>query len=126
MNSYPDRAERLKNGMDRLAEDLPNVMQPFGAVLDGALTDGELDSRTKELIALALAAALRCDPCIAHHAGAVVRSGASKAQIAEALGVAILMAGGAAVAYSVSAMEAVSQYSASEAAEGTQPTGVTP
>jgi AhpD family alkylhydroperoxidase len=115
MTSYPERASRLHKGMDRLAEDIPGVMQPFGAVIDGALTDGELDAKTKELIAIALAAGLRCDPCIAHHAGAVVRTGATRGEIAEALGVAILMAGGPAVAYSVSAMEAVAQYSAAEA-----------
>lgn len=119
MNSYPDRAERLRRGLDRLAEDIPGVLQPFGAVTDGAFMDGALDAKTKELIALAVAAALRCDPCIAHHAGAVVRTGASRSQIAEALGVAIAIAGHPAAACCVSAMEAVAQFTAA----GKSPTG---
>lgn len=110
MTSYPEIADNLSTGMKAMAGDLPRVMEPFGALLEGATSPGALDQKTKELIAFAIAAVLRCDPCIAHHGKAVLRAGASREEIAEALGVAVLMGGGTALAYCVAALEAVDQF----------------
>ena len=112
MKSYPELGGELEAGIAALGGDIPATMGPFGEVVGGALGDGVLDARTKELIALAIAVAVHCDPCIAHHSRAVLKAGASRAEIAEALGVAVLMGGGPAVAYSVAAMQAVDQFSA--------------
>ena len=110
MKSYPQLAEELEKGMGDLAAQIPPTMTPFGEVVSGAMADGLLSAKTKELIALAIAVSVRCDPCIAHHSRAVLKAGATKEEVAEALGVAVLMGGGPAVAYSVSAMEAVGQF----------------
>jgi AhpD family alkylhydroperoxidase len=50
-----------------------------------------LDSKTKELIALAISVAVRCDPCIAFHAQAAVKQGASRDEVTEVMGMAIYM-----------------------------------
>lgn len=112
MKSYPEIAEQLEKGMDELGAKIPSTMTPFGEVVGGALADGLLTGKTKELIALAIAVSVRCDPCIAHHSRAVVKAGATPDEVAEALGVAVLMGGGPAVAYSVAAMDAVKQFTA--------------
>lgn len=112
MKSYPEIAEKLEEGMGALGEAIPSTMTPFGEVVGAALADGVLDAKTKELIALAIAVTVRCDPCIAHHSRAVTNAGASRAEVTEALGVAVLMGGGPAVAYSVSAMDAFDQFKA--------------
>ena len=112
MKSYPELAEELEQGMGALAEKMPQTMAPFADVVSGALSDGALDAKTKELIALAIAVAVRCDPCIAHHSRAVLNAGAKPDEITEALGVSVLMGGGPSVAYSVAAMKAVGQFMA--------------
>ncbi|QHC34919.1 carboxymuconolactone decarboxylase family protein [Komagataeibacter xylinus] len=68
---------------------------------------GHLDAKTRELIALAVAVTTRCDGCISVHSTAAVKAGATKAEIAEALGVAVALNAGAAVVYSSRVLDAV-------------------
>ncbi|WP_328595064.1 carboxymuconolactone decarboxylase family protein [Brucella tritici] len=68
-----------------------------------------LDGNTKELIALALGVATRCQPCIAYHAEGALKAGASREQVAEALAMAIYMGGGPSVMYAAQALEAFDQ-----------------
>jgi AhpD family alkylhydroperoxidase len=69
-----------------------------------------LGAKTRELIALAVAVTLRCDGCIAVHTDAALRHGATKEEIAEALGVAIAVNAGAALVYSTRVMDAVKEH----------------
>jgi AhpD family alkylhydroperoxidase len=77
---------------------------------DGAMADGALSARVKELMALALAVARHCDGCIAYHAKAAARLGATPAEVSEALGVALLMEGGPATYYAPRAWEAYREF----------------
>jgi AhpD family alkylhydroperoxidase len=72
----------------------------------GAKT-AHLDEKTRQLISLAVAVTTRCDGCISVHSQKAVESGATKEEIAEALGVAIAMNAGAALVYSARALDAV-------------------
>ena len=72
--------------------------------------DGALDSKTKELIALAIAVAKQCDGCIASHARAAARRGATVDEVAEALGVAIVMNGGPGTVYAPRAFAAFQEF----------------
>ncbi|WP_202596138.1 carboxymuconolactone decarboxylase family protein [Ensifer adhaerens] len=65
-----------------------------------------LDAKTHELISLAVAVTTRCDGCITAHAAAAKKAGASKQEIAAALGTAIALNAGAAYVYSARAFEA--------------------
>lgn len=67
----------------------------------------QLDEKTRQLISLAVAVTTRCDGCISVHAQKAVDNGATKEQVAEALGVAIAMNAGAALVYSARALDAV-------------------
>ena len=89
---------------------IPEVYKGFGALHDAALTDGALDTRTKELIALAIAVSTECDGCIAAHAHAAVRHGATPQEAAEAIGVSILMSGGPATIYGPRAYAAFTEF----------------
>jgi AhpD family alkylhydroperoxidase len=93
----------------------PEVMKAFGSIAQGALKTNALDGKTKELIALAIAVAVRCDDCIAFHAKAAVAQGASDDEIFEALGMAIYMGAGPSVMYAAHAIEAVRQFAAEQA-----------
>jgi len=115
MKSYPQIQADLESGLETYAGDMPNLMKAFTGVLEEATAPGTLDRKTKELVALAISAVVRCDPCIAHHVKAVREAGAGRGEITEVLGVAILMGGGPALAYSVAAMQAFEQFEADDA-----------
>ncbi|MGG5807893.1 carboxymuconolactone decarboxylase family protein [Falsiroseomonas sp. CW058] len=85
----------------------PELMKGFGALSRGASTTTHLDAKTRELIALAVAVTTRCEGCIDAHARKAKHAGATKEEIAEALGVAIALNAGAALTYSLHVLDAV-------------------
>jgi len=89
---------------------IPDVYKGFGALHDAALAEGALDTKTKELIALAIAISSECDGCIAAHAHAAVLHGATPQEAAEAIGVTILMNGGPATIYGPRAYAAFCEF----------------
>jgi len=89
---------------------IPGAFTAFGALSRTAQAPGALDAKTKELLALAISVAIRCDACIAYHARAVVRVGVTREEAAEALGVAIQMGGGPSVNYGAHALRAYDQF----------------
>jgi AhpD family alkylhydroperoxidase len=93
----------------------PEVMKGFSAIAQAATKANALDAKTKELIALAIGVATRCDDCIAFHAKAALEHGASREEVLEALGMAIYMSAGPAVMYASHAIEAFDQMEPSQA-----------
>jgi AhpD family alkylhydroperoxidase len=73
---------------------IPDVMKNYTALSAAAMADGELSSTVKELMALVIAVTRECDGCIVAHARGALRAGATRQQVAEAMGVAISMNGG--------------------------------
>jgi AhpD family alkylhydroperoxidase len=82
----------------------------FGELHKAAMSPGALDVKTKELIALAIGVIERCDGCIASHAHAAVRAGATRQEAAEAIGVTFLMNGGPATIYGPRAYDAFCEF----------------
>lgn len=99
---------------------IPEVYKGFGELHKAAFSPGELDVKTKELIALAIGVVEGCDGCIASHAQAAVRAGASRAEAAEAIGVTFLMKGGPATIHGPRAYDAFCEF-ADAAAAGDEP-----
>jgi AhpD family alkylhydroperoxidase len=87
--------------------ELPELEKLFGAFSKKALEEGALSPKVKELIAAALSVAVKCEPCLEHHLRQALRKGASEREIAEALGVALLMAGGPAAAWPLKTVDEV-------------------
>lgn len=110
--SYPEFYKDLCDGMGGLGKNAPETMTAFSALHKAGGSDGVLDVKTKELIALSIAVAVRCDGCIAFHVHDAMKAGATREEIVDALGVAILMGGGPAVVYSCAAMKAMEQFEA--------------
>ena len=92
------------------------MMKAFGDLGRAATAAGALDKKTKELIALALSVAVRCDPCIGFHTQTLVKLGATRQEVDETLGVAVYMGGGPSLMYAASAIKAFDEFAA--AAEG--------
>ena len=85
-------------------------MQGFSALAQAATRDGALDRKTKELMALALGVAARCDGCIGFHVEALVRLRATRQEIEETLGMAVYMGGGPSLMYAADAIAAFEQF----------------
>jgi AhpD family alkylhydroperoxidase len=88
----------------KLSPDTLRGEQMLGAA--GQKAD-HLGAKTRELIALAVAVTTRCDGCIAFHAEAAMKHGATREEVAEALGVAVALNAGAALVYSARVLDAV-------------------
>ena len=89
---------------------VPDVYKGFGQLHHAAFEEGALDTKTKELIALAIGVTEGCDGCIASHARAAARAGASRQEAAEAIGVTFLMKGGPATIHGPRAYDAFCEY----------------
>lgn len=109
--NYPEIHEHLEGLIGQLADEAPGAMRGFMRMHEGAIAGGALDSGMKELIALGIAIAVHCDGCIAYHVHDALRAGATRDQIVETIGVAVMMGGGPAVVYGAEALEAVDQFS---------------
>jgi len=108
--NYSELCKELSGNLKKLREDIPEVMQGFSALAQAATRDGALDKKAKELIALALAVAARCDGCIGFHADALVRLGATRQEVEETLGMAVYMGGGPSLMYAADAIAAYEQF----------------
>ncbi len=89
---------------------IPDTMAGFGAMAKAATQTQAVDEKTKEMIALALGVAARCDGCLGYHAKALVRLGATRQEVAEVLGMAIYMGGGPSLMYAADALRAYDQF----------------
>jgi AhpD family alkylhydroperoxidase len=112
---YPARYAKVQANAMRLGSAQPDVMSAFDRFHKAAIATGALDTKTKELIALAISVTAHCDDCIAHHIHDALEAGATRDEIVEALGVAVLMGGGPGMIYATHAIEAVDQFVAVEA-----------
>jgi AhpD family alkylhydroperoxidase len=93
-----------------LRQMIPEVYRGFGEMSTAVLSLGALDSKVKELMAMAIRVVHRCDGCIAAHARGAVLAGASKDEAAEAIGVSLLMQGGPATVYGARAYDAFCEF----------------
>lgn len=93
-----------------LRELIPDVYKGFGGLHAAAFRAGALDAKSKELIALAIAITTHCDGCIAAHAKGAARNGATEAEVAEMIGVAISMNGGPGTVYGPRAFAAFREF----------------
>ena len=89
----------------------PDTLRGYQTLSGAGEKTGHLDAKTRELISLAVAVTTRCDGCITVHTGDALKHGATREEIAEALGVAIAMNAGAALVYSARVMDAVNAHS---------------
>jgi AhpD family alkylhydroperoxidase len=110
MGKARETIEELRAPTRSLREAAPEAWAGFAALHDGAIRDGALPTKVKELMALAIAVVKQCDGCIAYHARAAAQWGATPEEVAEALSVALLMDGGTATVYGPRAWESYHEF----------------
>ncbi|MBK1836333.1 carboxymuconolactone decarboxylase family protein [Azospirillum sp. YIM B02556] len=107
---WPQMTGELSGAIRELRGGAPEVMKAFSGMAQAALKADALDTRTKELIALAIAVAIRCDGCVAFHAEAALKQGATRDEVMETMGMAVYMGAGPSVMYAAQAVEAFDQF----------------
>ena len=108
------RRQELQNGFRDLFKAVPGTMKGFGKMHEAAVSDGVLPTGTKELIALAIGITSHCDGCIAFHVHDALKAGATRSEIEETVGVAVMMGGGPAAVYGADALMALGQFEAED------------
>jgi AhpD family alkylhydroperoxidase len=111
-HDWPELAKALTADLRNLRIGAPDVMKAFSALATSSGAAGALDAKTKELIAVAVSVAVRCDDCIAFHTKAAAQRGATREEILEALGMAVYMGAGPSVMYASHALSAFTQFDA--------------
>ena len=86
--------EEFSKSAAKMQEQAKPMNTAFGNLFNKTMSDGAIDVLNKELIALGIAIAVRCKPCIMLHTQKCLDAGATREQIIEAAGVAVLMGGG--------------------------------
>ena len=118
--NWPQLTKGLSTELKKLRGGAPDVMKAFSSIAQSALNQGALDTKTKELIALGISVAVRCDDCIAFHVKAAVDRGATREEILETLGMAIYMGAGPAAMYASHALGAYAQFAAARTTQASK------
>ena len=107
MLNWNDYRNQILARVGEIGKLSPDTVKGYTTLSGAGAKTGRLDAKTRELIALAVAITLRCDGCITVHTAAAKKLGATKEEIAEALGVAISVNAGAALVYSTRTLDAL-------------------
>jgi AhpD family alkylhydroperoxidase len=107
---YIDYRNHLEERLAQFGKEMPGPMTGFARLHKKAVEDGALNGKTKELMALAISIAIRCEGCIAYHVHDAIQAGATRSELLETLGVALFMGGGPASIYAAHAMDAIDQF----------------
>ncbi len=108
---WKDFMAETEANIGTLSKEVPETVRGFGMMGKAAKTDGALSEKTKEFIALGIAIATRCDSCIGFHVKSLVRLGATREELCEALSMATYMGGGPSFTYSAKALKAFDVFS---------------
>jgi len=116
LKDWPALARDYLGPLRELRGGAPEAMKAFSALAQAAVKPGALDTKTKELVALGISVAIRCDPCVAFHAEAAAKQGATRAEVLETVATAIYMGAGPAAMYAAATLEAFDQFVARQQA----------
>lgn len=110
--SFKQITQDINQALIGFRKEATGTMAGFGAMAQAAMAPGVMSELQKELIALAIGVAMRCDGCIGFHTKALVRLGVTREQLNETLAVAVYMGGGPSLMYAADAIAAWEEMSA--------------
>jgi len=109
---YVQIANDVMTGIGALRQGAPDAIKAFAALSTAATASNAIDTKTKELMALAIGIAVHCDGCVAYHIKMAHQHGATRQEVVETIALAIYMGGGPAAVYGGDAIRAYDQFSA--------------
>jgi AhpD family alkylhydroperoxidase len=102
--SYLASIKETRNELRELYKTIPAATGGFNALSAAVKDNGTLSIKEKEYVALGMAVALRCEPCINFHVDALMRAGATREELGDVLAMAVQMGGGPTLMYSAAAL----------------------
>ena len=109
---YKELTQNISGSLKTLTQDSPDLMKSFNQLSQTAMRDGVIDPKTKEMIALGIGVASRCDGCIGFHVKALVRLGATREELNEMLNMCVYLGGGPSLMYAANVLAAFDEFSA--------------
>jgi AhpD family alkylhydroperoxidase len=109
---FAQTAHEVMAGVGLLRQAAPDTVKAFGALATAATASHAIDTKMKELMALAIGIAVHCDGCVAYHTKMAHQHGATREEVAETVALAVYMGGGPAAVYGADALRAYDQFSA--------------
>jgi AhpD family alkylhydroperoxidase len=113
--AYKDLAHQISSKLKNFRHEIPDTMQGFNAMAAATHTEGALSKKTKELMAMAIGIAVRCQGCLAFHAQACVKLGVTRAEFEEMIQVAVYMGGGPSLMTAAEALLAFEEFGGEQA-----------
>jgi len=108
--NYIQEHQHLEERLTQLGQELPGPMSGFARLHKKAVEEGALATKVKEMMALAISIVVGCDGCLAYHVHDAVQAGATRQELLETIGVALLMGGGPGSIYAAHALDAIEQF----------------
>jgi AhpD family alkylhydroperoxidase len=125
MLDWNEYRQQISSAVGEIAKVSPDTVRGYVQLGGAGAKTGNLDAKTRELIALAVAVTRQCDGCITVHTDAAVKHGATREEIIEALGVAVAINAGAALVYSARTLDAYAARTAATAGSERTPINAT-
>ena len=112
--SYKDAADAVTAGVRLLREGAPDTVKAFTALAIASTASKSLDTKTKELMAVAIGIAVHCEGCIAYHTRAALKAGATREEVVETVALAVYMGGGPSIVFGGDALRAFDEFAAAK------------
>ena len=109
--NWTEFMDETVDNITKMSKEMPETVKGFNMMGGAAKKDGALPEKTKEIMALGIAIATRCDSCIGFHVKSLIRLGITREELIEALAMATYMGGGPSYAYSAKALKAYETFS---------------
>ncbi len=113
--AYKDIVHLINTKMKDFRKEIPETLQGFNMMAAATHHEGALTRKTKELMAMAIGIAARCQGCLGFHAQACVKLGVTRAEFEEMLQVAIYMGGGPSLMTAAEALAAYEEFGGEQA-----------
>jgi AhpD family alkylhydroperoxidase len=108
---YKELKKEVATQIRTLRQTQPDLMAAFSQLAAAGTKEGALSKKTRELVALGIAIACRCDDCIGFHVQTLVKLGTTRAELEDVLGTAVYMGGGPSMMYATHALKAFEDFS---------------
>jgi AhpD family alkylhydroperoxidase len=110
----PEQVEEILKEFEiyfvRMRKEIPETIESFNSLLSSVHKDGALSAKFKELICMAISVYAHCEACMVNHTRQAIEAGATKAEIMEACGAAIVMGGGPAASQARLVMKSIEKW----------------
>lgn len=109
-HNYTKLTQALSEKLSQMRTEIPATMQGFSQMAQSAVKDNVLSHKQKEMMAMSIAIAMRCQGCLGFHAKALVNAGCTRAEFMEMLQIAMYMGGGPSVMTAAEALIAYEEF----------------